>query len=167
VHENRVSLNTSWVTPKWIKDWLGDFDLDPATFDGHPWPFGKKNLSSQGLDIDWDGRVFLNPPYESRQIVGFMRKMAEHGNGVSVIAARVETKWFQDYVFGKAQAVFFPKGRIKFCKPNGAEARNVGFPSCIVFYEQPPASVPIPGTWWRPNPKDHRDGEAVSGASRC
>jgi hypothetical protein len=148
IHEARVSLNTSWVTPKWIFDWVGSFDLDPATFDGHPWPCAIENRTIDGLLQPWHGRVFLNPPYESRQIEPFMERMAEHRHGVAVVACRIETEWFQRYVFGAAQAVFFPRGRIRFCNPQGEEMRAVAFPSCVVFYEPPPATAPRPGVWW-------------------
>lgn len=154
-HEKRVSLSTTWVTQMWIFDWVGVFDLDPATFDGHPWPCARENRSTGGLDAPWYGRVFLNPPYESRQIEPFMQRMAEHSNGVAVIAARIETKWFQDYVFGAAKAVWFPRGRIKFCRPDGTEAKSVAFPSCVAFYEEPPAeSPPRDGTWWTKSVED-------------
>jgi hypothetical protein len=148
IHEARVSLNTSWVTPKWIFDWVGSFDLDPATFDGHPWPCAIENRTIDGLLQPWNGRVFLNPPYESRQIEPFMERMAEHRQGVAVVACRIETEWFQRYVFGAAQAVFFPRGRIRFCNPQGEEMRAVAFPSCVVFYETPPVTAPRPGVWW-------------------
>lgn len=147
-HEKRVSLNTTWVTPRWIFDWLGQFDLDPATFDGHPWPCAIENRTKNGLELPWHGRVFLNPPYESRQIEPFMRRMAAHGNGVAVVACRVETAWFQDRCFGSATSIWFPRGRIRFCDENGSEKRQVAFPSCVVFYERPPAESPRPGSWW-------------------
>ncbi len=152
IHEARVSLNTTWVTPKWIFDWVGSFDLDPATFPEHPWPCAIENRSAGGLLTPWHGRVFLNPPYESRQIEPFMERMASHGNGVCVVAARIETRWFQQFVFGAAQAVFFPLGRIRFCRPDGTEERAVAFPSCVAFYEQPPATSPRPGVRWKASP---------------
>jgi hypothetical protein len=146
-HEVRWSKNTSWVTPKWVFDWLGRFDLDPATFDGHPWPCATENWSTGGLDRAWNGRVFLNPPFCSGQIEPFVKKMAEHRNGVLVCAARVETNWFQDYVFGSANAIWFPRGRIKYSLPDGRTPKAVAFPSCVVFYEQP-RPEPNCGTWW-------------------
>lgn len=148
IHEARVSLNTTWVTPKWIFDWVGRFDLDPATFDGHPWPCADENRFTDGLSTPWHGRVFLNPPYESRQIEPFMERMASHANGVAVVACRVDTNWFQRYVFGAARHVFFPRGRINFCTSDGREMRGVAFPSCVAFYENRPETTPRPGTWW-------------------
>lgn len=149
-HEPRNSPHTTWLTPRWVFDWIGKFDLDPATITEHPWPCAIENRDRAGLDTPWHGRVFLNPPFASGQIEPFMRRMAEHRNGVALMAARVETQWFQSYVFGAARAVWFPRGRIQYCRPDGSVARATGFPSCVAFYEEPPAIAPRPGTWWRP-----------------
>lgn len=148
-HESRTSQTTTWVTPKWIFDWVGRFDLDPATFDEHPWPCATENRSCEGLETAWHGRVFLNPPFTSGQIEPFVKRMAEHSNGVMVVAARVETAWFQDYVFGAAQAIFFPRKRVQFCSPTGLQITGCGFPTCVAFYENPPTHAPRPGYWWR------------------
>lgn len=148
-HESHASQTTSWVTPKWIFDWLGRFDLDPATFLNHPWPCAIENRFEGGLDTPWTGRVFLNPPFTSGQIEPFVKRMAEHNNGVLVVAARVETAWFQDYVFGAATAIWFPRKRVHFCDRTGVQIKRCGFPSCIAFYEKAPESTPRPGIWWR------------------
>ena len=149
-HEKRMSETTTWLTPRWLFDWLGSFDLDPATIDNHPWPCAKENRSSGGLDTPWHGRVFLNPPFSTGQIEPFVRRMAEHGLGVMVCAARVETAWFQDHVFGEASAIWFPRGRIQFCRPDGVVAPRSGFPSCVVFYGEQGSPAPRAGHWWHP-----------------
>jgi hypothetical protein len=147
-HESHAPLTTTWITPRWIFEWCGSFDLDPATIDGHPWPCAGENRSSGGLDSPWRGRVFLNPPFTNGQIEGFVQRMAEHNNGVLVVAARVETGWFQDHVFGAAQAIWFPRKRIQFCDQSGQTMPRCGFPSCVAFYERP-RKAPRPGVWWR------------------
>ena len=147
-HELRNSPNTTWVTPRWLFDWLGKFDLDPVTFDGHPWPCASEERTIDGLATPWHGRVFLNPPFSSGQIEPFMRRMAEHRNGVAVTAARVESAWFQDYAYGAATAIWFPRGRIHFCRPDGSVAKQTAFPSCVIFYEEPTLPAPRRGTWW-------------------
>jgi len=78
-------------------------------------------------------RVFCNPPY-GRQIAEWVRKAyetnLEHGNlVVMLIPARTDTKWFHDYIYGKAE-IRFVKGRLKFndCR------QSAPFPSMIVIY---------------------------------
>jgi hypothetical protein len=149
-HESHASQTTSWVTPRWVFDWLGKFDLDPATFDGHPWPCATENRTSGGLDAPWHGRVFLNPPFTNGQIEPIVKRMAEHGNGVLVVAARVETAWFQDYVAGAARAIWFPRKRVQFCDQTGQAITRCGFPSCVAFYETPTLPAPREGRWWMP-----------------
>jgi hypothetical protein len=148
-HESHTPQTTAWVTPRWVFDWLGRFDLDPATFENHPWPCAAENRVIDGLSTPWHGRVFLNPPFTNGQIEPFVERMALHGNGVLIVAARVETGWFQDYVFGAAQAVWFPRKRVQFCNQSGQPITRCGFPSCVAFYEKPPVATPRPGTWWR------------------
>ena len=43
-----------------------------------------------GLLQDWWGTVYCNPPYGSHVGI-WMRKMAEHGDGIALIFARIET----------------------------------------------------------------------------
>ena len=147
-HESHKSQTTTWVTPRWIFDWVGRFDLDPATFDEHPWPCAAENRSCDGLVAPWCGRVFLNPPFTNGQIEPFVKRMAEHNCGVLVTAARVETGWFQDFVFGAARAVWFPRKRVQFCDAAGNAITRCGFPSCVAFYETPRKPAPRPGVWW-------------------
>lgn len=45
--------------------------------------------------------------------------MNEHRNGVSLVFARTDTKWYHDYV-AKADAILFLRGRIAFVDGLGA-----------------------------------------------
>ena len=61
-------------------------------------------------------------------------KMADHGNGIALIFARTETKWFQAFVC-RATSLFFPAGRLVFCLPDGTPgAGNAGAPSVFVAF---------------------------------
>ena len=61
--------------------------------------------------------------------------MAEHGNGIMLIPAATETKAFFDYVWSKADAVCFVKGRPHFHYVNGKRASfNCGTAICLVAY---------------------------------
>lgn len=59
----------TWLTPKWLLDELGEFDLDPcAAPEPRPFPTAKKMISEKdgcGLSAKWEGRVWLNPLWKA------------------------------------------------------------------------------------------------------
>lgn len=122
-----------WYTPQYIIDAvnkvMGDIDLDPATS-------LKANervnatyfytLEENGLDNEWFGRVFLNPPYSSGVIDQFIDKLVEEYQNTEDFAEAIvlvnngtETQWFQE-MLSIASAVCLHKSRIKFIKGDGA-----------------------------------------------
>lgn len=120
-YERTIGRSQVHLTPRWILDPLGPFDLDPCASDPRPWDIARVNFTEadNGLLQDWGGaRVFLNPPYDRRIIGAFINKMAKHGNGISLVHARTDTQWFQP-IFEKAYALLFLRGRVTFCKPDG------------------------------------------------
>lgn len=117
-------MNTDeWYTPPEIIRSLGDFDLDPATC------LTALNLNhsakrfytveDDGLQQPWSGRVWLNPPYSFPLIQKFLMKMADHNNGIALVFAKIEAKWFHDTVLYHAQAAKFLYNRIRFLRPDG------------------------------------------------
>lgn len=60
---------------------------------------------------------------------------------MALIFARTETKMFFSSVWGKADAVLFIKGRIKFFNINGKVTNNAGAPSVIVAYGKENARI--------------------------
>ena len=57
-----------WITPRSIIESLGEFDLDPCCSMTQPYLIGKINYNKNdnGLEKEWIGRVFLNPPYGNK-----------------------------------------------------------------------------------------------------
>jgi hypothetical protein len=87
-----------------------------------------------GLTKDWEGRIWCNPPY-GRQMSSWLKRLSEHGGGgLALIFARTETQVFFDYVWNKADALLFLKGRVKFHRPDGTLASTAGSPSVLVAY---------------------------------
>jgi hypothetical protein len=90
-------------------------------------------VEDNGLLKAWSGFVWLNPPYS--KVAAFMARMAEHNNGLALIYARTDTKWFHEYVFQKALGLCFLKGRLRFLDNAGREAKNSsGAPSVLIAY---------------------------------
>jgi hypothetical protein len=125
-----------WLTPKFITDALGPFDLDPCSPAGQrPWDIANHHLSvlEDGLTTPWFGRVWCNPPY-GKETFKWLAKLADHGDGIALIFARTETNGFFAQIWDKADAIFFFKGRLKFCRIDGTPADAAAAPSCLVAY---------------------------------
>jgi hypothetical protein len=125
-----------WITPRFILDALGDFDLDPCACEPQPWPTAHRMLTrhDNGLMAKWEGRVWLNPPY-GQAIGDWMCRMADHNHGTALVFARTETSWFRESVWGKASGLLFLHGRLHFCLPDGTESQyNAGGPTVLIAY---------------------------------
>lgn len=135
-HQSAKMLKDEWLTPPEIINALGDFDLDPCSPINRPWNTAKKhfNINDDGLNQNWEGRVWCNPPY-GLEASKWLSKLAEHNNGIALIFARTETKMFFDYVWSNADALLFIEGRLYFHHVDGSKAKaNAGAPSVLIAY---------------------------------
>lgn len=135
-HQSASMKSADWLTPPDILSALGAFDLDPCCPPGMPWKTARTMIAppADGLAADWSGRVWCNPPF-GNQAVLWLRRMAEHGNGIALIPARTETAMFYECVWPAADAVLFLKGRPHFHYPDGKRAPfNSGAPIALVAY---------------------------------
>lgn len=141
-HQSKAPLSTTWLTPPEIIAALGgwqSFDLDPcAAPEPRPWPTARRmnaEADGDGLSIEWDGRVWCNPPYTSPGIEAWLERLARHGRGLTLIFARTETEAFQRHVWQRAHGLLFIAGRLNFYRPDGRRAiKNAGAPSVIAAY---------------------------------
>jgi hypothetical protein len=133
--DNRYSEGGTdeWLTPPEIIHALGEFDLDPCAPKNRPWDMAKRHYDEYGLESIWFGRVWCNPPY-GNETGRWLRRLAEHGNGIALIFARTETDTFFRYVWNAAHALLFIKGRLSFHKVDGSIVSNSGAPSVLIAY---------------------------------
>lgn len=125
-----------WLTPPEIIKALGAFDLDPCAPIVRPWDTAKHHYSvkDDGLAQPWYGRVWCNPPYGGKTGL-WMKRMAEHGNGILLVFARVGTNYFFHFAWEKADAILFMRGRLRFYNVDGTPSFNSApAPSCLVAY---------------------------------
>ena len=135
-HQSARMMNDEWLTPPEVLRPLGPFDLDPCAPITRPWDTAKHHYTvlDDGLSKQWAGRVWCNPPF-GREAAKWLRRMAQHGNGIALIPARTETAMFYEAVWGSADAVLFIKGRPHFHFVTGERAPfNSGAPICLVAY---------------------------------
>lgn len=130
------SRSEEWATPPAFFAQLHaefGFTLDPCATKRNakcPTFFTK---AENGLDQDWGQHiVFCNPPY-GRTIGEWARKCYEAslaGATVVLLAhARTDTRFFHDWVYGKAE-LRFVRGRLKF----GDGKQSAPFPSMVAIY---------------------------------
>ena len=135
-HQTTVGKSQVHITPKWIIDRLGPFELDPCAADPRPWNCAATNITEaqDGLSVPWHGLVYLNPPYDRYQVAEWIQRLAAHGNGITLLHARTEAAWFEP-IWQSADAILFMADRIKFRRPDGSEQpANSGAPPVLAAF---------------------------------
>lgn len=124
-----------WLTPPDLVKKLGIFDLDPCSPVNAPFLHANTNftIEDNGLTKEWFGRVYLNPPYGKGMDL-WIEKLKKHGNGITLIFARTETKCFFEHIWNDADGILFVKGRIKFYHVSGIQGGTPGAPSLFIAY---------------------------------
>jgi hypothetical protein len=138
-HQSASAATTTWLTPPTILEALGEFDLDPCAAPApRPWSTARVMNALEdgdGLAMQWDGRVWMNPPYTSSEIEAWLKRMAEHNHGTALIFARTETDAFARQVWARASGLLFLTGRLHFHYADGTRAAaNAGAPSVLCAY---------------------------------
>ena len=133
--ERSANGKDEWLTPPEIIKALGRFDIDPCAPIVRPWDTAEKHFTREdnGLTQTWEGRVWLNPPYGT-EAGKWLKRLAYHGSGIALTFARTETKMFFESVWGKADAVLFLSGRLRFYDVNGKRGGTAGAPSVLIAY---------------------------------
>lgn len=137
--------------PKFIaaaREVMGSIDLDPATF-----PLAQERnvqatnfftVEDDGLSKEWKGRVWLNPPFNTKSSEGstiqeFTEKLiAEYQSGnvtaaICLTDAKTDTLWFKRLVDTSA-AIVFTVGRINFMQLDGTYADDTNRCGQAFFY---------------------------------
>jgi hypothetical protein len=81
-------------------------------------------IVEDGLTTPWHGTVWTNPLY-GKELPTWMNKLAAQRDGIALVFARPDTKWFQA-ALEKATVVCFIAGRIKFI--DGRTGQTAGSP---------------------------------------
>ena len=111
-HEGKSNV---WLTPRFILDALGPFDLDPCAEPGWPTATQHISLPDNGLVAEWNGFVLL------------------YNHGIALVFARTDTRWFQRAA-SKCSAMFFLVPRVTFLKPDHSTDTNAGCGSCLIAF---------------------------------
>jgi hypothetical protein len=130
-HVANNSGDNEWYTPPEFIEAarlvMGSIDLDPASSEVANRTVGAKRIytaADDGLKLVWEGRVWMNPPYEKGLIDRFAEKLRDEVTAGFVTQAVVlvnnatDTRWFAT-LCEVATMLCFPTGRIRFYKPDG------------------------------------------------
>ena len=117
--ENRNLNNVDdWKTPPELYDKLNEeFDF---TFD--PCPLAHDVSQWDGLEVEWEERNFINPPYSRKLKDAFVKKAVEESKKgklcVLLLPVSTSTVLFHDYIKPNAKDIRFLRGRVKFIGVN-------------------------------------------------
>lgn len=107
-------------TPRWIFEALNvEFDLDVCAPEGGvDWIPAKRHysLKDNALAQEWDGFVWMNPPYSEGRV--WHEKFAAHGNGICLIPM-AKSLWFQELWNKPNISLLMIKPNVKFELPSG------------------------------------------------
>jgi len=118
----RKKIHDDWETPKYFLSQ----EILPR-FKGYdyivPCPL---NAEFNGLEISWEKRAFVNPPYNRKDKEAFIRKAFEESKKgcyvIMLLPVSTSTKIFHEIIYPNAEIIFL-KGRVKFIGINTAGQR--------------------------------------------
>ena len=131
------SASEEWYTPahivEMVREVLGVIELDPCTSEVANETVKALHFYTKdddGLAQDWEGRVYMNPPYGDVISQWTTRLVDEYNAGsvteaLALLPGRIDTQWFQPLFDFPICCV---RGRLKF---SGADAAT--FPSVVVY----------------------------------
>jgi phage N-6-adenine-methyltransferase len=133
-HRAQGTGENEWFTPpeyiKAARAVMGGIDLDPATHEKAQEYIRATRyytIDDDGLQQQWHGRVWLNPPYSQPQIDEFVRKLISEWalgrltEAIMLTHSYTDTSWFHR-AESRADMICFTKGRISFTDLDGSEA---------------------------------------------
>ena len=98
----KLSISDEWYTPQYVFDDLGvQFDMDVCS-PGIPKACTPAKhhvvLPENGLETNWNGFIWMNPPYGSKNQAWY-KKFLAHGNGLALLTiAQLSTIKFTELI---------------------------------------------------------------------
>jgi phage N-6-adenine-methyltransferase len=140
------SGNNEWYTPDEFLDLarevMGAIDLDPASCEAAQARVAAAAYFTEeddGLTKDWNGRVWLNPPYAQPLIGQFVDKLTseiEAGRVTEAILltnSATDTSWFHEAAEA-SKSICFTRGRLRFVPADPSREANSPAQGQAFFY---------------------------------
>ena len=152
-HVANNSGNNEWYTPaEYIalaREVMGTINLDPASNDIANEVVQADTYyteSNSGLEHEWFGNIWLNPPYANELITKFAQKLMdefEHFDAAIVLVNNAtETEWF-NLLISECTAICFPNSRVKFYAPDGKIAQPLQGQALLYFGNNPKKFIDV------------------------
>jgi hypothetical protein len=132
--------NDEFYTPKFIFDaFKCNFDLDvasPLETQTHVPALRKFTIKENGLIQEWEGFVWMNPPFSKAE--PWVDKFIQHGHGIGLLPTS-KAKWFTRIWQSSSSLVLLPSN-FKFDKPDDLRS-DIFMPTVLVGIGQYANSV--------------------------
>lgn len=140
------SGEVEWYTPgdyiELARKVMGSIDTDPASNDVANETVKAAvyhTIDNCGLEKEWHGNVWLNPPYATKVVDSFIAKLIEEykagrtRQAVLLVNNATDTKWFADAV-SAASVACFKTGRIAFINTDGNAVRGAAQGQIFLYF---------------------------------
>ena len=171
-HQTSIGKTQVHITPRWIIEVLGPFDLDPAAADPRPWDCAAVNYTERddGLRQPWFGRPFY--PSFDRNVVPLDPQARQTRLRHCTVACPHRDRLVRADL-GSATAILFMADRHR---PDGTrQPANSGAPPILVAFGSDDAEplkasgIPgafVPSNWtWRPPKARSRQADLFDGSA--
>jgi hypothetical protein len=131
---NEIDHGTSddYYTPPYIFEALGlDYEMDVCSPPGGcPWIPAKRFVSiiDDGLETEWHGRVWMNPPYSKP--TPWIHKWIKHNNGMGLVPMS-KAAWFNILWNNSDIAIMSMDNQMKFMTPDG-DSKGIFMPTVLI-----------------------------------
>lgn len=145
-HVSNNSGNNEWYTPETFinsaRDVMGSIDLDPASSHSANKIIKAKKIftaDDNGLDKEWHGNVWMNPPYAQSLMAQFSEAISSKYESNEIDQACVlvnnatETAWFQRMA-KTCSSICFLLGRIKYLNEDGVPEKTPLQGQAILYF---------------------------------
>lgn len=124
-------MSDEWYTPHWVfKELNVTFDVDVCAPVGGTGivPAPKHySIDDDGLSQDWDGFVWMNPPYSKP--TPWIDKFLAHNNGIALVPFS-KSKWFVNLWNNDNVSMIALPPNLKFVRPDGSSKQI--FMQCVL-----------------------------------
>ena len=137
----REGHSDAWYTPAWVlelvsRQWPEGIDLDPAW---HPACLVKARktytLKDNGLDHDWNGNVWNNPPYsDPKPWILKAGASVKHGAKTMQLLRFDPSVQYWNLIWQSATAIAVFRRRMTFIHGSGRKSTTANFPVCLVYW---------------------------------